>query len=139
LDQLATGRFGTRLCFFGHTHHAIVHAQLGTWRASRGADPQLLDGRHGFYLVNPGSVGEPRDGDGRAGFLTFDSHTGIVAFHRVSYNVIACWAKVEAAGLLREPTKLSRSTDWLYDKLDSGRGVARRLASVFGQRDSRAS
>ncbi len=138
LDQLATGQFGSRLCFFGHTHHAIVHAQLGTWRVSRSPDPQLMDGRHGFYLVNPGSVGEPRDGDGRAGFLTFDSHTGIVAFHRVTYNVLACWAKVEAAGLLHEPTRFSRSTDWLYDKLDGGRGVARRLASVFGQRDSRA-
>jgi predicted phosphodiesterase len=131
LDVLATGELGSRVCFFGHTHHAVVHAQLGTWRATRAADPQLLDGRHGYYLVNPGSVGEPRDGDGRAGFLSFDSYSGIVAFHRVGYDVSACLAKVEAAGLMRDPTALSRSTDWIYDKLDTGRGMAKKLAHVF--------
>jgi len=131
MDLLAAGSTGTRLCFFGHTHHPVVHVQLGRRRATRGAEPQLLDGRHGHYLVNPGSVGEPRDGDGRAGFLTFDSHSGIVAFHRAAYDVKACLAKVEAAGLLHEPSALSKSTDWLYDKLDSGRGVAKKLSHVF--------
>jgi diadenosine tetraphosphatase ApaH/serine/threonine PP2A family protein phosphatase len=39
------------------------------------------------YLVNPGSVGQPRDGDWRAGFAVFDSESRIVTFCRVPYNL----------------------------------------------------
>ncbi len=131
LEQLSTGRFGARLCFFGHTHHAVVHAHSASGRRSWGPIARVLNDPGAHYLVNPGSVGEPRGPDGRAVCLIFDSATGAVEFHRVLYDALACMAKVERAGLLTEPTIASRSADWLFDKLDTGRSAARRLARAL--------
>jgi predicted phosphodiesterase len=131
LEQLASGRFGARLCFFGHTHHAVVHSYGASGRSSWGPIARVLNDSGAHYLVNPGSVGEPRGTDGRAVFLIFDSATGAVEFHRVSYDAVACMAKVEHAGLLFEPTLGSRSADWFFDKLDTGRSAARRIARAL--------
>jgi diadenosine tetraphosphatase ApaH/serine/threonine PP2A family protein phosphatase len=49
-------------------------------------------------LINVGSVGQPRDGDPRAGYVTFDVDT--VVFHRVEYDVEAVVAKIRAASSL---------------------------------------
>ena len=51
------------------------------------------------YLINPGSVGQPRDGDWRAAFAVFDSETWIVTFYRVPYNLRAAQEKILAANL----------------------------------------
>jgi len=51
------------------------------------------------YLVNPGSVGQPRDGDWRAGFAFFDSEAGIVAFYRVPYNLKSAQDRILASDL----------------------------------------
>jgi len=51
------------------------------------------------YLVNPGSVGQPRDGDWRAGFAVFDSDARIVAFYRVPYNLKSAQDRILAADL----------------------------------------
>ena len=51
------------------------------------------------YLVNPGSVGQPRDGDWRAGFAIFDSDARIVAFYRVPYNLKSAQDRILAADL----------------------------------------
>jgi len=51
------------------------------------------------YLVNPGSVGQPRDGDWRAGFALFDSEARIVAFYRVPYNLKSAQDRILAADL----------------------------------------
>jgi diadenosine tetraphosphatase ApaH/serine/threonine PP2A family protein phosphatase len=51
------------------------------------------------YLVNPGSVGQPRDGDWRAGFAVYDSDAGIVSFYRVPYNLRIAQEKILAAKL----------------------------------------
>jgi predicted phosphodiesterase len=131
LQQLASGRFGARLCFFGHTHHAVVHSYAASSRCSWGSIARVLNDPSAYYLANPGSVGEPRGTDGRAVFLIFDSVTGAVEFHRVSYDALACMAKAERAGLLAEPTLGSRSADWLFDKLDTGRSAARRIARAL--------
>jgi len=131
LALLAEGRFGARLCFFGHTHRAIIHAHSGFDWHSITPDAYGLDATQFHYLVNPGSVGQPRDSDGRAAFLTFDTRNAALEFHRTPYDERACMAKVERHGLWQEPTALSRSTDWLFDKLDTGfdtgRSAARRL------------
>ena len=52
-------------------------------------------------MLNPGSVGQPRDRDPRASFLIFDTDTGEASWIRVPYDVKACHAKVIAAGLPR--------------------------------------
>jgi diadenosine tetraphosphatase ApaH/serine/threonine PP2A family protein phosphatase len=51
------------------------------------------------YLINPGSVGQPRDGDWRAGFAVYDSESRIVAFHRVPYNLKSAQDRILAADL----------------------------------------
>lgn len=96
---------GTRcpLCFFGHTH-----VQIGYWMSLDQFDviiPEtdgvtevvLQPGRR--YLINPGSVGQPRDGDARAAFATYDATTGVVRLHRVNYDVPAAQSRITAAGL----------------------------------------
>jgi diadenosine tetraphosphatase ApaH/serine/threonine PP2A family protein phosphatase len=51
------------------------------------------------YLVNPGSVGQPRDGDPRAAYLLYDSGAALVAYCRVPYDVAAAQQKIRQAGL----------------------------------------
>lgn len=86
------------LVFFGHTH-----LQGGfVWR--RGHVETLGDRRvprldpGAAYLVNPGSVGQPRDGDPHAAFILYDTAGGF-AFHRVPYDVKKAQEKIRRAGL----------------------------------------
>jgi diadenosine tetraphosphatase ApaH/serine/threonine PP2A family protein phosphatase len=50
-------------------------------------------------LLNPGSVGQPRDGDPRAAYLTLDTETRTVTWHRVEYDVEPVRRAIRAAGL----------------------------------------
>ncbi len=69
---------------------------------------ELYAGAH--YLINPGSVGQPRDGDPRAAFGVLDVGPGaaserdrhVVRFHRVAFDTSAAMAKAARAGLLPE-------------------------------------
>ena len=51
------------------------------------------------YLLNPGSVGQPRDGDPRAGFAIADMEHNNIEFWRVAYDVAAVQQRMTAAGL----------------------------------------
>ena len=51
------------------------------------------------YLVNPGSVGQPRDGDPRAAWLELDVSAGRATWRRVAYDLPAAQAAIRAAGL----------------------------------------
>ena len=51
------------------------------------------------YMVNPGSVGQPRDNDPRAAFLLYDVEAGVITFHRVPYNIERAQEKIFSAGL----------------------------------------
>jgi diadenosine tetraphosphatase ApaH/serine/threonine PP2A family protein phosphatase len=68
----------------------------------------LLDLGLGSWLVNPGSVGQPRDGDPRAAWLEIDTEAETACFHRVAYEVERAAAPIAAAGL---PSRLA---DRLY-------------------------
>ena len=91
------------ISFFGHTH-----IQGGFWCRRSGVKriPQAACDRQDmalsndtFYLINPGSVGQPRDGDPRAGYLTYDSDQKLVTYCRVEYDVRTAQKKILAAGL----------------------------------------
>jgi diadenosine tetraphosphatase ApaH/serine/threonine PP2A family protein phosphatase len=90
------------LCFFGHSHYpgvfGLVAGRLESRpaRGERAEYPLPPDGR---YLVNPGSVGQPRDRDPRAGFALYDDETATVTVHRVAYPVETTRAKILRAGL----------------------------------------
>ena len=99
------GDFSTRLCFVGHSHLP------GVWSVGSGgpdhverldapeARVRLDDGRR--YLVNVGSVGQPRDRDPRACYAIWDRETRTVTVRRVVYDHAAAARKILAAGLPR--------------------------------------
>ena len=62
------------------------------------AQPILLDTARRM-IINPGSVGQPRDGDPRASYLIYDDHTGLLHHRRTEYNIAAAQSKIRAAGL----------------------------------------
>jgi diadenosine tetraphosphatase ApaH/serine/threonine PP2A family protein phosphatase len=96
------------ITFFGHTHLQgafSFNTTVGdTYRPpyrtvarTETAELPLRKGTH--YLVNPGSVGQPRDGDWRAAFATYDTETRIVTFRRVPYNLKNSQDRILAANL----------------------------------------
>jgi len=95
-----------RLCVFGHTHLPVVFQQhpegLSGFAPQGDAELELRD--RSAYLVNPGSVGQPRDGDPRAAFAMLDTETGVLSLRRVTYPVGIAQRRILDAGL---PTSLA--------------------------------
>ncbi len=90
-----------RVCVVGHSHIALSFSRRegGTVLGeSRGAG-DVLDIARGEWLLNPGSVGQPRDGDPRAGWLELDLERWTATFHRTEYGIDAAAAAIVAAGL----------------------------------------
>jgi diadenosine tetraphosphatase ApaH/serine/threonine PP2A family protein phosphatase len=92
--------FAAPLGFYGHTHVPAVFDQGldGTERRPYWIDQPYL-AAPGRRLANPGSVGQPRDGDPRASYLLFDPDSLALTFHRVAYDIEAVQTKILAAGL----------------------------------------
>jgi len=100
--------FPSKVTFFGHTHlqggffatpsrgdafrpvyRTIGNAETSKWTLEPNA----------HYLINPGSVGQPRDGDWRAGFALFDSDANSVTFFRTPYDLKEAQNRIIAAQL----------------------------------------
>ena len=99
-----------RVSLIGHSHVALF------FHAPDGGDPDSLRGSHaeagtrlelgsGRWLLNPGSVGQPRDGDPRAAWLELDTDAWTATYHRVEYDVDGAAEAIENAGL---PPQLAR-------------------------------
>lgn len=91
-----------RACFFGHTHFPMIFEQRdGAIEMipvkKDEAEFTLLPGSR--YLINPGSVGQPRDRNPRAAFAEFTPETGRLTIHRVPYDVDGAAARIRKAGL----------------------------------------
>jgi len=93
------------LYFFGHTHVQggfLIHRN-GTREIervpSRSRSYVLELPSDCWCLINPGSVGQPRDGDPRAAYAIYDSETGLVEFWRVGYAIERAQEKILRAGL----------------------------------------
>jgi predicted phosphodiesterase len=92
------------LCFFGHSHFPVVfglspdaiHTVLTQSQAFRF---RLQEGMR--YLVNPGSIGQPRDGNPLASFAIYDSRAKTVTIYRVPYRLERAQARILDAGLPR--------------------------------------
>jgi diadenosine tetraphosphatase ApaH/serine/threonine PP2A family protein phosphatase len=94
--------FATDLCLIGHSHVALA--------ATTGDNPlainmqllsngQIIDLTHGRFLINPGSVGQPRDRDPRAAFALLDTTAMSLSAHRVAYDIAATQRQMAEAGL----------------------------------------
>jgi len=103
--RLVSGAVPARLCFFGHTHHPGIYRAEGKGVRELPLDqgPVQLDLERHVYMVNPGSVGQSRDGDRRASCAIFDDREKRLEFRRVEYDVESCLRKAAAAGLLLKP------------------------------------
>ncbi|HEU5415184.1 MAG TPA: metallophosphoesterase family protein [Candidatus Angelobacter sp.] len=104
------GRAAAPVTFFGHTH-----VQGGFWiddetdeegglelkyKSRTGLQQLTVQLREtGKYMINPGSIGQPRDGDPRAAFLVYDTEQRAVTFFRAPYDIAAAQEKIFAAGL----------------------------------------
>lgn len=104
LDALRSLNSASRpLCLYGHTHVQVGFELNGdrliltTDDETRPLTVTLSDTSQ--YLVNPGSVGQPRDGDPRAGFALVDSDRREVTIYRVPYPVEQAQARILAEGL----------------------------------------
>lgn len=128
-DELVTGRFGAKICFFGHTHRAVAYEHArGAFRRLGDRAIELHPEAH--YLINPGSVGQPRDGDPRAAYAVFDDREMTVELRRVEYDVARNLERTRSAGLLREENTARRSVDWLLGQMDKVRDYVAELGLV---------
>jgi diadenosine tetraphosphatase ApaH/serine/threonine PP2A family protein phosphatase len=84
----------------GHSH-AALHVQLDGDGFSGGLSPAgtEIDLARGRVLLNPGSVGQPRDGDARAAYLMLDLDARTASFRRVEYDIERTQAEIREAGL----------------------------------------
>jgi predicted phosphodiesterase len=105
LDALRAFESASRqLCLFGHTHVAVAfrrtHDRLDLL-AGPGDTHDVKIGLEAdtMYLINAGSVGQPRDGDPRAATAIVDSTTGHIELFRIDYPIEAAQRKIRAAGL----------------------------------------
>jgi predicted phosphodiesterase len=97
-----------RVSLIGHSHVALFFstpegedgdeapAEARGWQAGAGTRLEIGDGR---WLINPGSVGQPRDGDSRAAWLELDTDSWEATYHRVAYDIDRAASAIEAAGL----------------------------------------
>lgn len=88
------------LCFFGHTHVAVCFAGING-RVDSITDEIFELRREIKYLINPGSVGQPRDRDPRASFLIYEREKEKVTFKRVEYDIKSAQKKIINKGLNR--------------------------------------
>ncbi len=106
---LCFGAFGTPMCMVGHTHVPAVFRQATDGRVSEirpGESAVSLTG--GRFIINPGSVGQPRDGNPAAAYAVLDTSAETVAFVRVRYPVTETQRRILAARLpARLATRLS--------------------------------
>ncbi|GMV21452.1 MAG: phosphoesterase [Acidimicrobiia bacterium] len=92
-----------RVCLHGHTHLQTCFTMEGRavidrtpFRRARHAVHLRTEHR---WLINPGSVGQPRDGDPRAAYASWDAEAGVVELRRVDYDIAAAQGRMRAAGL----------------------------------------
>lgn len=105
--------FSTPACFVGHTHLPIVYQYLvnqrmATWFVPPTGEPMNITGR---MIINPGSVGQPRDHDPRASYGIFDTEGLIWEPKRVVYNYQEVQERIIAAAL-PEKHALRLSNGW---------------------------
>jgi diadenosine tetraphosphatase ApaH/serine/threonine PP2A family protein phosphatase len=96
----------TPICFVGHTHRPLLieidPRGPTVVRVVQDADdlrhmPLTMD--YSKYVINPGSVGQPRDGDPRASYALLNPDESWIEIHRVTYDIPAAQRKIHAAGL----------------------------------------
>lgn len=104
--------YETRICLFGHTHFPVVYAAVGgEVREAETKDRVPAPLPAGRLLLNPGSVGQPRDRNPESSYLVLDLEAGTVEFRRVAYDIAQTQSLMREVGL----------PAWLAERLSVGR------------------
>ena len=101
--HLTFQRLAQPLCFHGHSHSPGVISRIdatGEMRATSPESVQVSEGER--YLMNCGSIGQPRDGDHRSCYVVYDTAMERIVFRRVPYPKEITQSKIIAAGLPAE-------------------------------------
>jgi predicted phosphodiesterase len=128
--QEAAQSFGSQLCLVGHTHYPricreLTHAEHGrvSWATIDVFEDVLPGGYCEFggerLILNPGSVGQPRDGDPRASYAILDTAARSFAVRRVAYDIQATQARARG-WLTRAPAELLSGHGGLAERLSRG-------------------
>ena len=96
-DALMTHSSGAHICAFGHTHHAAVYELRGN-RVAMSADEHVQLRDTSYYLINPGTIGEPRSAERRATYMILDLERRTVTTRYVDYQASAAFVATHRAG-----------------------------------------
>jgi predicted phosphodiesterase len=101
------------ICFFGHSHLAgvFVYSDKEIYYVNFSEEGELKLQKNNKYLINPGSVGQPRDGNWKSSFVIYDIDKKILKFKRVAYDV----------GKIQNYMKLLGFPKQLWERLQYGR------------------
>lgn len=95
-------QYSMPVVFFGHTHipslFSLEGRRLGV-TALRGDGGTIKLHPEGRYLINPGSIGQPRDRDPRASYMVYDSRRRVVRWYRIPYPIAEAQQRIRRAGL----------------------------------------
>jgi len=92
------GYFETRFCLIGHSHVPMVFEHIGeTCLLDELATELKL--RENRLIINPGGVGQPRDGDPRAAYAIYDDRDKTIYHYRVAYDIEATQERMVMRGL----------------------------------------
>ena len=100
--KLNFDHFNTEYCFVGHSHVSHIYTydanadECRSVELSDGASFELAGQR---LILNPGAVGQPRDGNPKAGYMIYDSGAGTVSLHRIDYDFSKTQAKMTRCDL----------------------------------------
>ena len=94
-------RLRTQVCLVGHSHIPFLCREVGPQACAFTTLPEGVEVRLGTerWIVNPGGVGQPRDGDPRAAYLLYDGERETLRFRRVPYDIPTTQAKMRRAAL----------------------------------------
>ncbi len=104
-------KLNERLCFYGHSHVPMIFTESPGAMPRRRVGHTFLPDPDSRYLINVGSVGQPRDNDPRACYVIYDTDEGDVTYCRVDYDIESAQSKMAQAQL----------PDMLIDRLAVGR------------------
>ncbi len=97
--RLTFGALEGRVCFLGHSHIAGIFVKDGRGAVRYLKEPCVAIEDNSQYIVNVGSVGQPRDGDPRAAYCVYDTAERQICIKRAGYDVERARGKIIEAGL----------------------------------------
>lgn len=91
--------FGTPFCFVGHSHSPLILERDGKGKVTQILSTDLILDPSRKYIINVGSIGQPRDRNPKAAYGIYDSETKAFHLRRVPYLIDTASQKIAAAGL----------------------------------------